>query len=164
MPKSKAEFKRRVYMISIGAAYWSNGKDEESLIETWMTRTAIQAVEILGQSDVKVTNKKDKKIQLPKLLELVERLKDMDVIVPAWSDAVADAVADAASSASEDSEPESSHEEESVEPDAKTEALKVGDRVRIKKSVKEPKYGWGSVTHDLVPTPPAPVPLLAKNN
>ena len=56
-------------MISVGAASYSNGKDEESLVETWSQRTAEEAKEILDQDDVKVTSDKDKKIQLPKLME-----------------------------------------------------------------------------------------------
>jgi hypothetical protein len=86
VPKTKAEFEMRVTIVSIGAAAFSQGKDAESLIATWNTRTAAQAVEILGKADVKVTNKKDKEKLLPKLLEFEKELQARAAIVPFWVD------------------------------------------------------------------------------
>ena len=45
------------------------------LEETWAARTPTQAIEVLGQPDVVVTNASDKHIQLKKLAALDERLR-----------------------------------------------------------------------------------------
>jgi len=129
-------------MISVGAASYSNGKDEESLVETWSQRTAEEAKEILDQDDVKVTSDKDKKIQLPKLMELEEKLKAMEPTIPSWTD-------EARGSDSE-SESEQSADEESEESTTTAPSFKVGDRVRVKESVTSPQYGWGEVTHQSI--------------
>ena len=60
VPKTKEEFEMRVKIVPINSSKDSDGKDAEALIATWKSRTAAQAVEILGKADVKVTNKKDK--------------------------------------------------------------------------------------------------------
>ena len=86
VPKSTAEFERRVKMISIGSSEFSDGMDEKSLIAKWSQRTAQEANGILSKDDVYVTSEKDKPTCLKKLLELEERLKAMKAIIPAWTD------------------------------------------------------------------------------
>ena len=43
---------------------------EDALTAEWSTKTADEAYDVLKQPDVKVTNQKDKDMQLPKLLAL----------------------------------------------------------------------------------------------
>merc|ERR1719446_1734782 len=88
VPKTQAEFEMRVAIVPINSSKFSDGKDAESLIATWMKRTAAEAVVILGKADVKVTNKKDKEKLLPLLLKFEEALKAKKAIVPFWVEAL----------------------------------------------------------------------------
>ena len=87
VPKSMPEIARRVVIIEIGASKYSDGKDTEAIIATWISRTASVAVLILRQNDVFVTNKKDKEVLLPLLLKFEQRVKAMEPFDPPWCDA-----------------------------------------------------------------------------
>jgi hypothetical protein len=60
-------------VVEMGAAAASGGMFGKALVATWANKTVAQAVKILGEDDVEVTNKRDKEILLPKLFE-VEKL------------------------------------------------------------------------------------------
>ena len=73
--KKQAEEERaaKCMVVEMGAAAASGGMFGKALVATWANKTVAQAVKILGEDDVEVTNKRDKEILLPKLFE-VEKL------------------------------------------------------------------------------------------
>ena len=58
---------------------------QASLFEEWSTCVAAEAYYKLSQPDVSVTNKSDKDVQLPKVLELDRKVRDLDGLPPAPS-------------------------------------------------------------------------------
>ena len=91
VPKSMAEIGRRIIIIEIGASAFTDGKDTEAIIKTWLERDTTVAIQILGQDDMFVTNKKDKEILLPLLKMFEERVKAMGPFKPDWCDEIAGA-------------------------------------------------------------------------
>ena len=93
--KSMDEVRRRVTIIEIGASAFTNGKDTEAILATWLSRDTAMAIQILSQDDMDVTNKTDKEILLKILKAFEERVKRMGSFEPAWCDAVVAAKASA---------------------------------------------------------------------
>ena len=73
--KTDEEIRERVTIIEMGAAAASGGSLAKSLIDTWHHKTVAEAVAILSQPDVEVTNKSDKILLLGKLPGLEEYVK-----------------------------------------------------------------------------------------
>ena len=71
---SEEERDAKCMVVELGAAAASGGKFGEALLATWAGRTVAQAVKILGENDVEVTNQKDKEILLPELFEVQKRI------------------------------------------------------------------------------------------
>lgn len=53
----------------------------DSLVEEWAHCTALKAHQKLSSADVQVTNQSDKDIQLPKILELDQRVADVAIAI-----------------------------------------------------------------------------------
>ena len=62
-------------MTAFLATLEEEGMFQDALTAEWSTKTADEAYEVLKQPDVKVTNQRDKDVQLPKLRALNEFAK-----------------------------------------------------------------------------------------
>ena len=115
-------------------------------MDEWADCTPEQAYTTLSKPDVVVTNKKDKETQLGKLQRFndkvkssfsLEELEELEELVPTLL--------------REQRNEGKSKGGLSRKPSSRP--LQVGDKVRVKREVKEPKYKWGSgVSHETVGT------------
>ena len=146
---------RRNHVITVHGA---PARLEEAVLDEWADCTPEQAYTTLSKPDVVVTNTKDKITQLGKLQRFndevkssfsLEELQELGGHRAAMSDS--QQLATVPTLLRELSNDGKSKGGLSKKPSSRP--LQVGDKVRVKREVKEPKYKWGSgVSHETVGT------------
>ena len=146
---------RRNHVITVHGA---PARLEEALLDEWADCTPEQAHTTLSKPDVVVTNMKDKETQLGKLRRFndevkssfsLEELEELSGNRAIMSDS--QQLATVPTLLRELSNDGKSKDGLSRQPSLRP--LQVGDMVRVKREVKEPKYKWGSgVSHETVGT------------